>query len=297
MQRPSTNGFGWDDLRTVLAIARAGSLAGAARQLGVNHSTVFRRLGALETELGTRLFERAASGYSATAAGEDLCRVAERIEDEIAGLDRRLAGRDQALSGLLRLTAPDDVMERLIIAPLARFRQRHPEILIEAAIDNRNLNLTKREADIAIRPTKRPPESLVGRRIGPLAVAVYAPEGAPAESDSLPWIAWEEGTGPASDARWLARQGPVETVVYRSNSLLNQLTACRVGLGRALLPCFLGDTAEGLRRLTPPLEELETDLWLLTHRDLRRTARVRALMDWLFEDLKDARAALAGEGV
>lgn len=296
MQRTPADGFAWDDLRTVLAVARAGSLTGAARQLGVNHSTVFRRLGALEKELGTRLFERAASGYSPTAAGEDLRRVAERIEDEIAGLDRRLAGRDQTLSGLLRLTAPDDVMERLVIAPLARFRQRHPDIRLEAAIDNRNLNLTKREADIAIRPTKRPPESLVGRRIGPLAVAVYAPAD-DSGGDDLPWIAWEEGTGPASDARWLARQGPEETVVYRSNSLLNQLTACRLGLGRALLPCFLGDTAEGLCRLTPPLGELETDLWLLTHRDLRRTARVRALMDWLFEDLKDARALLAGEGV
>jgi len=297
MQSFRTDGFVWDDLRTLLAIARAGSLAGAARQLGVNHSTVFRRLGALEARLGTRLFERAAGGYSPTPAGEDLRRVAERIDDEIAGLDRRLAGRDRTLSGLLRLTAPDDIMEPLLMAPLVRFRQRHPEILLEVVVDNRNLNLTKREADVAIRPTKQPPESLIGRCVAPIAVAAY---GQATDGGSLaegPWIAWEQGSGPSVEARWLARKLPETAIVYRSNSLLNHLSACRAGLGRALLPCFLGDAAPELRRLAPPLPELEVGLWLLTHRDLRRTARVRALMDWLFEDLKDVRPALAGEGV
>lgn len=288
----------WDDLRVVLAIARGGGLAGAARRLGVNHSTVFRRLDALEAGLGVRLFERRRSGYAATPAGDDLLRTAERVESEMLELGRRIAGRDLSLSGAIRLTAPDDIATRLLIAPLARFRAAHPGIDLELVIDNRMLSLTKREADVAVRPTREPPESYVGRIAGPVATAAYmaapAADGA-RDLAALPWIAWDEGGGPPDTARWLAQQAPASAIAYRSNSLLNQADACRAGLGAALLPCLLGDPDAELRRLTDPLPDLDVDLWLLTHRDLRRTARIRALLDFLFFEIKAQRPLLAGE--
>jgi DNA-binding transcriptional LysR family regulator len=215
----------WDDLRYLLAVARGAGLAGAARSLGVNPSTVFRRLNALEAGLGVRLFERRPTGYRTTEAGGDLAAAAERVEAEILALDRRLAGQDARLSGSLRVTAPDDIAETLLMAPIARFLAAYPEIRLEVVIDNRMLSLTRREADVAVRPTLEPPETLIGRKVARLASAVYvaegaAPAGRAARADDLderPWIAWDEGVGPAAVARWMARRAPRAPVVYRSN--------------------------------------------------------------------------------
>jgi len=284
------------DLATLLAIAREGTLAGAARRLRVNHSTVFRRLGAIEARLGTRLFERQDGSYVTTAAGEDLLRTAERVEAEVEALERRLSGQDLRLTGSLRLTAPDDLAEVMVMPALALFRERYPDITVELIVDNRMLNLTRREADVALRPTRRPPETLAGRRIAKVASAVYVAAQARPEPqpENARWIAWEEGAGPPAAARWLAERTDRSAVAYRSNSLFNQASAARAGLGQALLPCFLGDGDMGLRRVTPPLPELDTELWLLTHPDLQRTARIRALLDLLYSNLRRQRDRLAG---
>lgn len=300
MQR---NGLAWDDLRTVLAVVRGGSLSAAARSLGVNHATVFRRLKAIEARLGVRLFERLPGGYMATAAGLEVRAAAERVEAEVLDLSRRLAGQDLRLEGTVRLTAPDDMMERVLSACLARFRTRYPGIVVEAMIDNRMLSLTHREADVAVRPTAEPPEALVGRRIATVAAAAYADPGclpvtpaeiSPDQLRQLPWIGWEEGGGPASLVGWLSRNGLAGQVVYRVNSMLNQFTACVAGVGVALLPCFLGERHDTLVRVLPPQRDLETGLWLLTHRDLRRTARVRALLDFLYDELRTWRPRFEG---
>jgi len=278
------------DLATLLAIAREGSLAGAARRLRVNHSTVFRRLGAIEARLGTRLFERQGGSYVTTAAGEDLLRTAERVEAEVEALERRLSGQDLRLTGTLRITAPDDLAEVVAMPLLADFKTQFPEITLELVLDNRMLNLTRREADVALRPTRQPPETLAGRRVATLASAVYAsaarkPPKDPADPNER-WVAWEEGAGPPTAARWLAANVDRHAVAYRSNSMLNQASAARNGLGLALLPCFLGDSDDRLQRVTPPLDDLNTELWLLTHPDLQRTARIRALLDFLFDSLR-----------
>lgn len=283
------------DLRTLLAIAREGSLAGAARRLKVNHSTVFRRLGAIEARLETRLFERQDGSYVTTAAGEDLLRTAERVEAEVEGLERRLSGRDLRLTGSLRLTAPDDLAEVMVMPALVEFRARYPDITVELVIDNRMLNLTRREADVALRPTRQPPETLAGRRVATLASAVYTAAGTHSAAAGAPsWIAWEEGAGPPAAAAWLAARVEGQAIGYRSNSLLNQASAVRAGLGRAVLPCFLGDSDAGLRRVAPPPPELTTELWLLTHPDLQRTARIRALLDLLYDALRQQRALFEG---
>jgi DNA-binding transcriptional LysR family regulator len=289
----------WDDFRTVLAIARAGSLSGAARALGVNHSTVFRRLQTLEARLDSRLFERGRRGYAPTAAGEDIVAVAERLESDIVALTRRLAGQDRRLTGTLRLTAPDDIAEVLLIEPLARFRRTYPGLRLELVVDNRALNLTRREADLAVRATRAPPETLIGRRIGPVASAIYAaPElakGLPPSPDlsALTWVTWDEGLGPAALANWQRQTVPAEAVGYRANSLLHLAAAVGAGIGVGVLPCFLGDP--DLVRIAPPDPILETELWLLSHPDLRRNARVRALSEFLFAELRSRAAALKGE--
>jgi molybdate transport repressor ModE-like protein len=285
------------DLRTLLAIAREGTLAGAARRLKVNHSTVFRRLGAIEERLATRLFERKDGAYVTTTAGEDLLRTAERVEAEVEALERRLSGQDLRLTGALRLTAPDDIAEFVVMPALAEFQRDYPAITVELVIDNRMLNLTRREADIALRPTRQPPENLAGRRIAELSSAVYAST-QPGPTESSPaaeqkWTAWEEGAGPPQVARWLAQNVDRHAIAYRSNSMLNLASAARVGLGQAVLACFLGDGDAGLRRVSPPLPELATELWLLTHPDLQRTARIRALLDFLFERLRQEQERFA----
>lgn len=293
----------WDDLRHVLAVARSGNFSAAARQLGLNPSTVFRRVAALEEGLGTRLFDRQAGRHEPTTAGSDLVAAAERIEAEMDSLERRLAGQDLRLTGTVRVTAPDDIVEHLLVEALAAFHQAYPEIVLEMAIDNRMLSLTRREADIALRATLEPPETLVGRRVATIRSGVFGHrdlidrvEASRPEADlaEFPWVGWDEGGQPDSLVRWFAHHVPTENLVYRANSLLNIFSACRAGMGLALLPCFLGDTAEELRRAGPLPEELKIDLWLLTHPDITRTARIRAVMDFLYQSLRKARHRLDG---
>jgi DNA-binding transcriptional LysR family regulator len=287
--------FPWDDLNTVLAVARAGSLSAAARVLGVNHSTVSRRIAALEKATGHTLFRRLARGYVPTAAGEELVAAAERMEAEVQRLARLLSGQDISLGGTVRLTAPDDMANHLLPDSLARFNETAPGVAIEMLIDNRLLNLTRREADIALRATRSPPERLVGRRIAELDAAVYARRdriprlgGAASEPEALrahPWVAWEEDNETNVLKSWVMRYSAPERVVYRSNSVANQFAAVRAGLGLGALPCYLGDGAPELARVLPPEEAMATGLWILTRPDLKRAARIAALTEFLAADL------------
>jgi len=285
----------WDDLQLVLAVARGRNLAASARRLGVDPSTVYRRLGALEGRLGASLFERLASGYAPTALGSELLAAAERMDQAAARLEETLAdGATPHLTGTLRLTAPDDVAQLLLMPIIARFRAEHGEVEIELVIDNRNLNLTRREADVAVRPTTAAPPHLFGRRAARLTAAIYGPAAfAGRPLVELPWIGWEEGTGPASYLAWLQRELPGARRVFRTASLLGQAQAAAAGLGVALMPSFLGGGLPGLQRLAPPVGELESDLWLLTPAEIRRRPVVRHFLDFAFAELKAQRARLA----
>lgn len=296
----STYGMEWDDLRYLLAVAEQGSLAGAARALDVNHTTVLRRIGAFERRQGLRVFDRLPGGYVLTAGGEELVSAARRIAETVTTLERKLAGQDLRLEGTLRVTTTDTLMVSILARLFAAFCTSHPGIVLEVAVSNRMFNLTKRDADVAIRPAVDPPETLVGRRLSALAFAVYAsPAYLSARRDTRDlaaqsWIAPDESLADIAVARWMTAI-PKERIAFRADSLVAMREAAASGIGIAALPCYLGDTDMRLVRIRrAPVKEIETVLWLLTHTDLRQTARVRTFMEFAAKALGQERALLEG---
>lgn len=290
----------WDDLRYALAVADAGSLAGAARQLRVDHTTVLRRVANLEKELGARLFERLPTGYSLTAAGEELVAVGRRVSETVMEVTRRIAGEDLRLTGALRLATSDTLMSSLLPEVLAGFALAHPELTLELSTSTSMVNLTKREADVALRPSRKVPENLVGRRVGEVAIALYAAPSYLRRSprrrplDKHTWIGLDESLSGTTVAQWMERELAGVPIRTRTDTISSAACAAVAGLGVAALPCYLGDRTSKLRRLSKPVPSMATDLWLLTHEDLRKTARVRAVMDWLANALGAERDLIEG---
>lgn len=290
----------WDDLRYIRALGTAGTLAGAAEMLGVHHSTVFRRLGRIEAGLGVRLFDRHREGFSLTPAGEEAIATAERLGIEVDELERKLAGRDTRPTGSVRMTTTDTLLNGPLGPILARFRRAYPGIRLEIVTGNPFFSLSRRDADVALRPTAAPPETLVGRRVSTIATAVYAASDYLGQAPSIDgldehaWIAPDDSLSHLPSARWLRTELPGVEPVLRCNTLSGMLAAARGGVGMAALPCFMGDPEPGLVRVREPVAELSVGLWLLTHRDLRRVARIRALLDCLYEELIAERARFEG---
>lgn len=293
----------WDDLRYVLAVAEAGSLAGAARALGVNHTTVLRRITAFEATIGLRLFERLPTGYVLTAGGEELATAARGVRDTVTSLERRLLGQDLRLSGTLRVTTTDTLMATVLPGVLADFRAEQPGIVLELAVANAIANLSRRDADVAIRPSPNPPETLVGRRIAAIAFAIYGSpaylSGHAAAGDLAGhrWVAPDDNLTGTTAAQWMRSELPESDVVLRADSLLALRQGAEAGLGLAALPCYLGDTSPGLIRVRPPVPAMETALWVLTHEDLRNTARIRAFTEFAATALGRHRDLLEGRAV
>lgn len=277
----------WNELKLVLAIARHGSLVKAASTMRVDHSTVYRRLRSLEDRLGAKLFDRRPDGaYSTTAEGDQVAAVAERIEGEMQTLDRTVTGGDHRLTGRVRVTSSETLAYQLLTKQIALFREAHPGILVELAVDNRVLSLARREADVALRPLRPREADLWGRKLADVAWALYA---APADGDArfetddlfagMPVICWGEDVNNVRAASWLADRVAVDRIAYRTSSLVNQFVAARAGIGAALLPCYLGDAEPGLRRLSNPIADVQGELWIVTHADLRHTARIRTFLE------------------
>ena len=295
----------WNDLKLVLAITRAESLTGGAAAMGINHSTAFRRLNALEDRIGSRLFERLPGGvYRVTAEGERVATAAERVETEAAALDRDITGRDMRLTGALRVTASETLAYSVLTAELAKFRLAHPGIVVELVVDNRVLSLSRREADIALRVTRPKEPDLFGRKLADIAWTIYAAptllaaHGAIGATDELAgrdFIGWGAEVSGIAAADWLGEHLEPKAIVYRANSLINQFTAAKAGIGFVVLPCYLGDREPGLvRALAEPVAELGRELWIVTHNDLRETARVRAFFDIVGDGLAGQRSVFAG---
>ncbi len=281
----------WDDLRVFLAVARAGSLSGAARSLGVNHSTVFRRIAGFEETLGVRLFDRLPTGYALTPAGEETLGIVERIEADVTTLDRTVTGQDLRLSGTVRITAIDMLAFWLLPDHLRRFRATHPGIEVEIVVGNEALNLSRRETDIALRIGNSPPETLVGRRVGTLQFAIYgAPDYCAAHSGAdlaqHDWIGFDNAHAPLT--RQLEMLLPGIRPAVRSNSVACAVRLAKAGLGLALLPCAIADLKPDLIRIAELPEPFGLDLWLLTHEDLRHTARIRTVLEFLTPALAES---------
>jgi DNA-binding transcriptional LysR family regulator len=292
----------WDDFRYVKAIASGRSLAAAAEALGVNQSTVFRRLGQIESRLGSRLFERSRTGYALTPCGEEMVRLADRMEDDILTFERQVTGHDLRPSGELRLTTNDTLLVHLLSDILAAFRRAYPEIILDVVISNQSLNLSKRDADVALRATDRPLETLFGRRLARIAWALYGPTSPAGKEFDLvqatktrDWIGFSDNLSAIKPAKWIKQRVDPQRIVYKVNTVLGLAEAVSAGIGIALLPCFIAAVTPRVERLAAPDGELESGLWLLTHPDLRHTARVRAFMDLATLEIGKRRKIIQGE--
>jgi DNA-binding transcriptional LysR family regulator len=285
----------WDDVPLFLAIARGKGLTKAAETLGLNHATVYRRLASLEDAVETRLFDRDRSGYALTAAGEAMLPHAERVETDMLGLQRAVVGQDLDPEGIVRVTAPESLLE-LVVPVLSGFRERWPRIELRVTFSDRFFDLSRREADVAIRPSPHPPQDAVGRRIASVGWSVYMPKDCEEPPEMLPWATYSEDMARLGAVQWRKAHHGWEPVLLAVNTTtaMQQVIAC--SRSRGLLPCFLGDPDPRLRRLMPPILEAQSELWVLTHQDLKRTARVRVLLDALYDGLGELVPELEGTG-
>ncbi|ASM74361.1 MULTISPECIES: LysR family transcriptional regulator [Roseobacteraceae] len=280
------NKLDWNDYEIVLRIADAGSLSKAAHLAGSSHPTMFRRINAVEEKLGVRLFERFRTGYQPTAAGEDLVSVARQIAELTNDTERRISGRDLRPSGVVRVATTDTLLFGLLAREIVLFRKLEPGITLDIAVANEISNLSLREADIAIRPASSPDDHLIGRKLGPIRQAVYAVRTLDLGQNpqppwtTLPWIGPSPSMAYSQLHAWMRNVGCDEKCVCHLDSVLAIYAAVRTGVGVAVLPCYLAETDSELTRIGNPIDELAVDLWLLTHPDLRHSARVRTALNF-----------------
>jgi DNA-binding transcriptional LysR family regulator len=300
-RHPGANGgeFDWDDLRYVLAVAHHGSAGGAARALDVAHATVLRRIQSIERDFGMRIFDRLPSGLVLTEAGRPLLAAAESIDKTILETRRLLAGRSAELAGPLRITTTDSLMDSLMPSLLQEFRTLYPAVVVEVLVTNSKLDLDAMDADVALRAAEHPPESWVGRRLARMNFAVYATPSYLSRHEDTAWqeMDWLLPESPLSDApvgRWITRTVDSRRAVFKANSFVTLRRMCEAGLGATALPCFLGTPSASLRRLDLFPDEASTDLWVLTHEDLRRAPRVRAFLDHAAAHLQGHRLLFEG---
>ena len=275
------------DLELTLALVRAGTLATAGERLGVDASTVFRSLQRIERGLGRPLFDRTRSGYVATELATELAEHAERMEAAIEAARSSVEAAPSQISGTVRITTTDTILHGLVAPALRSLQKVHPLLDYELHTGNELASLTRRDADIAVRATKRPPQHLVGKHIGPIRVALYAAKRggvrkfAEVEAGTSDWIAPDDALPEHPSVVWRKRHFPKVAPRYRVNSILSVLELVVLGLGVGIVPLFLADGRSDVVRLTNPLEECETDLWLLTHPESRHLRRVGAVYSHL----------------
>lgn len=288
-----------NDLIYVAAVAETGTLSGAARKIQVNHATVFRRIAQLEKDIGVRLFERTTGRYVATSAGEELASAGAEMELTAERSLIKVAGRDLRPSGMVRITTTDSVALKLLNPIIKKCRARYPEITLQIGIDNKMADLARRDADIAVRPTLKPPDYLVGRSVGSLAFSIYGSIDYLNLAGVKPlaahtWIALDDTQERHRSLVWLQKITPIEQVAYRMHGFSSVASACEDGLGLAVLPCFLGDSAPSLQRLQKPTLELASELWVLTHPELIKAARIRVVFQILHQELIKLKSTLQG---
>jgi DNA-binding transcriptional LysR family regulator len=288
----------WSDLRIFLAIARTGTLGAAARKLGQSQPTMGRRLRALERAVGQTLFQRTGEGFVLTDEGAAVLAHAERIEEEALALERRLGSRDQQLDGMLRLSSSDWFGVHLLAPVLAEFAALQPRVVVELLTDARLYSLPRREADMVFRITPFDEPEVISRRLMHIPYGVYLkPDREPpraGDGRGTPLITMDTAFGGMLDAVWLARVLPNAHVVSRSNNREVQARMCALGAGVAVLPRPLGDSTAGIGRIDLGEAPPGRDTFVGYHRDLRRLARLRALLELVIQRLANQEAGSGG---
>jgi DNA-binding transcriptional LysR family regulator len=298
--------FEWSDLRYFLAVARAGSTLAAARLLGTSQSTVHRRLNELESRLGRKLVTRAISGYRLTELGQSLLPHAERVEDAIAAFERHSAAADKAVAGTVRVTCSSTMADRLARSSLIQaFHSRYPRLRVEFVVTDKYLDLSKGEADIAIRTGNAAHEALIGRKIAEVPWAVYATRsyverhgrpGAPEDIEDHLVVAFDGEIADYAAGRWLKSVAPRAKVAARSDNWPALLATVKSGVGLGLLPIHHGDRDKELVRLIDAIPRVASEFWLLVHPDMRHMPRVSAFFDYVIEEITAFRALLLRQG-
>lgn len=278
----------WDDLRYFIALAREGTLSGAARALGVDHVTVARRIAALEAATALKLVDRRARSYALTDDGRRIAALAAPMEEAAFAVARAAQAAKPAISGEVSISAPPSLAYALVAPKLIQLRRQHPGIIIKLIGEKRSASLSRREADLALRLSRPAEPGLIARKIGHFGFSLY---GAPAYLKETPphafaFIAYDASMDDAPQQRWLRTIAGSRQIILRTGDLENQAAAARAGVGLAVLPHFLGEADPRLQRYETNQREVGRDVWLVVHRDLRRAPLIRAVMEFLASCLK-----------
>ena len=281
----SSEALDWDGLRYFLALAEHGTLSEAARQLRVQHTTVARRIDALESALAARLFLRNARGYTLTRVGQTLFEAARGVKDQVARVARVASGQDVELDGVVRVATADSLATSLVLPALQRLLRDQRGLTLELVSDTRQHDLARREADLALRVGASSDTELVGRRLAALGFGLYGSSERPKRVDlkRASYVTFDEMVGKLPHQAWLAEHAPAARVVLRSNRQETLIEAVRLGMGLGILPCLVADGEPRVQRLLGPERVFSRDLWLLAHPDLQGSRRVRAVFDAIAE--------------
>ena len=300
----SPNRFDWDDLKHLLAVARHGSTLAAGRALGVDQSTVQRRLVELERRIGQSLVQRQPSGYRLTEFGQEMLPFAEAVERSVQALERQLSTLGTETAGVIRLTCPEPIVNRIMQAGLLdRFHARHPALRVQFLMSDKFIDLSQGDADVALRSGDTDDDELVGRKIGDSIWAVYASRiyierhGQPSSIGDLAkhaLVGFDDTMAKHRVAQWLRKVAPDVPMAARSSSVLGLIYSVKAGIGIGPLPLALGDAEPDLVKVLGPVAELSRIWRLLTTRELRRTPRVSAFFEFIVEEIETLRPIITG---
>ncbi|MBS0343087.1 MAG: LysR family transcriptional regulator [Proteobacteria bacterium] len=300
----SPNSFDWDDLKYLLAVAREGSTLAAGRALGVDQSTVQRRLAELERRVGQSLVQRQPTGYRLTERGQEMLPFAEAVERSVLAFERQLRSLGTETAGVIRLTCPEPIVNRIMKAGLLdRFHALHPTLHVQFVMSDKYVDIGQGDADVALRSGDPGDDELVGRKIADSVWAVYASRayvernGQPASVDELArhaLVGFDDTMAKHRIAQWLCKVAPDAPLAARSSSVLGLVYSVKAGVGVGPLPLSIGDAEPDLVRVLEPVADLRRIWRLLTTRELRRTPRVSAFFDFIISEIEALRPILTG---
>jgi len=285
----------WDDLKIILAISRCGTMSGAASQLGVQHSTVSRRIKAFEKQLGANLLRRNKGTYELTKAGIKIRDAALKVEREIISVDGALLNKDDPLAGTLRITTINSLASTILMPMFSAFSRAHPQIDLHIIVSNSTASLANREADVAIRLSNDPPESLIGKRVVTVSSTVYGNSDYLKEhQENKEELQWLGVTCCGFHKTWTKESCDITTHQFNCDDALLTLAALRESLGVSYLPCCIGDTEPTLRRVCEPDQKFDLGLWVLIHTESKHNARVLAFRDYIINALEEQQNKFSG---